>query len=117
MKHKLNTPSDCLRKVEKKKVVLLGNATKEEFPGWKIFQDLSDLPNEGVYADIIKHFAVSLQGRPPIFLDQLLNFDQGNDRIIETTELIKMTQEVIQIGESKRKRLKLTFLEVFLRLL
>jgi ankyrin repeat protein len=87
-----------LEKVEKKKVVLLGNATKEEFPGWKIFQDLSDLPNEGVYADIIKHFAVSLQGRPPIFLDQLLNFDQGNDRTIETTELIKMTQEVIQIG-------------------
>ncbi|KAH0822622.1 hypothetical protein GEV33_000169 [Tenebrio molitor] len=84
-----------LEKVEKKKVVLLGNATKEEFQGWKIFQDLSDLPNEGVYTDIIKHFAVSLQGRPPIFLDQLLNFDQGNDRTIETTEL---TQEVIQIG-------------------
>jgi hypothetical protein len=38
-----------LEKVEKKKVVLLGNATKEEFQGWKIFQDLSDLPNEGVY--------------------------------------------------------------------
>jgi hypothetical protein len=87
-----------LEKVEKKKVVLLANATKEEFPGWRIFQDLSDLTNEGVDADIIKHFAVSLQGQPPMFLDQLLNFDQGNDRTIETTELIKMTQEVVQIG-------------------
>jgi ankyrin repeat protein len=87
-----------LEKVEKKKVVLLANATKQEFPGWNIFQDLSDLPNEGVYADIIKHFAVSLQGRQSIFLDQLLNFDQENGKIIETKELIQMTQEVIQIG-------------------
>jgi hypothetical protein len=87
-----------LEKVEKKKVVLLANATKEEFPGWRIFQDLSDLTNEGVYADIIKHFAVSLQGQPPMFLDQLLDFDQGNDRTIETAELIKMTQEVVEIG-------------------
>jgi hypothetical protein len=87
-----------LEKVEKKKVVLLANATKDEFPGWRIFQDLSDLTNEGVYADISKHFAVSLQGQPPMFLDQLLNFDQGNDRTITTTELIKMTQEVVQIG-------------------
>ncbi|KAH0816896.1 hypothetical protein GEV33_005895 [Tenebrio molitor] len=87
-----------LEKVEKKKVILLANATKEEFPGWRIFQDLSDLTNEGVYADIIKHFAVSLQGQPPMFLDQLHDFDQGNDRTIETTELIKMTQEVVQIG-------------------
>jgi hypothetical protein len=87
-----------LEKVEKKKVVLLTNATKEEFPGWKIFQDLSDLLNDGVYTDITQHFSVSLQGRPPIFLDQLLNFGQGNCRTIETTELIKMTQEVIQIG-------------------
>jgi ankyrin repeat protein len=90
-----------LEKIEKKKVVLLANATKEEFPGWNIFQDLSDLPNEGVYTDIIKHFAVSLQGRQSIFLDQLLNFDQKNGRIIETTELIKMTQEVVQIGKSQ----------------
>jgi hypothetical protein len=87
-----------LEKVEKKKVVLLANATKEEFPGWRIFQDLSDLTNEGVYADIIKHFAVSLQGQPPMFLNQLLDFDQGNNRTIETTEFIKMTQEVVQIG-------------------
>jgi hypothetical protein len=87
-----------LEKVEKKKVVLLANATKEEFPGWRIFQDLSDLTNEGVYADIIKHFAVSLQGQPPMFLDQLLDFDQGNAKTIATTELIKMTQEVVQIG-------------------
>jgi hypothetical protein len=87
-----------LEKVEKKKVVLLANATKEEYPGWRIFQDLSDLTNEGVDADIIKHFAVSLQGQPPMFLDQLLDFDQGNYRTIETTELIKMTQEVVQIG-------------------
>jgi ankyrin repeat protein len=46
---------------------------------------------------------VSLQGRPPIFLDQLLNFDQGNCRTIETTELIKMTQEVIQIGRRQEE--------------
>jgi hypothetical protein len=92
-----------LEKVEKKKVVLLGNATKEGFQGWKIFQDLSDLPNEGVYTDIIKHFAVSLQGRPPIFLDQLLNFDQGNDRTVETRELIKMTQVVLQIGRKQEE--------------
>jgi hypothetical protein len=92
-----------LEKVEKKKVVLLTNATKEEFPGWKIFQDLSDLLNDGVYTDITKHFSVSLQGRPPIFLDQLLNFDQGNCRTIETTELIKMTQEVIQIGRRQEE--------------
>jgi hypothetical protein len=88
-----------LEKVEKKKVVLLANVTKEEFPGWRIFQDLSDLTSEGVYTDIVKHFAVSLQGQPPMFLDQLLNFDKGNDRTIETTELIKMTQEVVQIGK------------------
>jgi hypothetical protein len=87
-----------LENVEKKKVVLLANVTKEEFPGWRIFQDLSDLTIEGVYTDIVKHFAVSLQDQPPMFLDQLLDFDQGNDRTIETTELIKMTQEVVQIG-------------------
>jgi ankyrin repeat protein len=92
-----------LEKVEKKKVVLLANATKEEFPGWNIFQDLSDLPNEDVYKDIVKDFAVSLQGRQPIFLDQLLNFDKKNARNIETTELIKMTQEVVQIGRSQKK--------------
>jgi hypothetical protein len=46
---------------------------------------------------------VSLQGRPPIFLDQLLNFDQGNDRTIETTELVKMTQEVLQIGRKQEE--------------
>jgi ankyrin repeat protein len=92
-----------LEKVEKKKVVLLTNATKEEFPGWNIFQDLSDLPNEDVYKDIVKDFAVSLQGRQPIFLDQLLNFDKKNARNIETTELIKMTQEVVQIGRSQKK--------------
>jgi hypothetical protein len=92
-----------LEKVEKKKVVLLRNATKEEFHGWKIFQDLSDLPNEGVCTDIVKHFAVSLQGRPPIFLDQLLNFDQRNDRTIETTELVKITQEVLQIGRKQEE--------------
>jgi hypothetical protein len=93
-----------LERVEKKKkVILLGNATKEEFPGWKIFQDLSDLPNDGVYTDIIKHFEVSLQGRPPISLDQLFNSDQKNGRTIETTELIKMTQEFIQIGRKQEK--------------
>jgi hypothetical protein len=90
-----------LEKVEKKKVVLLANATKTMFPGWNIFQHLSDLPNEDVYANIIKHFEVSLQGRKSIFLDQLLNFDQENGRTIETTELIKMTQEVIQIGRKQ----------------
>jgi ankyrin repeat protein len=92
-----------LEKIEKKKVVLLANATKEEFPGWRIFQDLSDLTNEGVYRDITKHFAVSLQGRQSIFLDQLLNFDQDNVRIIETTELIKMTQEIVQIGRRQKE--------------
>jgi anti-anti-sigma regulatory factor len=46
---------------------------------------------------------VSLQGRQPIFLDQLLNFDKINARNIETTELIKMTQEVVQIGRSQKK--------------
>jgi ankyrin repeat protein len=91
-----------LEKVEKKKVVLLGNATKEEFQGWNIFQDLSDLSNEGVYADITKSFAVSLQGRQSIFLHELLDFDQKNARIIETTELIKMTQEVVQIGRRQK---------------
>jgi ankyrin repeat protein len=90
-----------LENVEKKKVVLLANATKEEFPEWRIFQDLSDIQNEGVYTDIVKHFAVSLQGRQQIFLHQLLNFNQENARIIETTELIKMTQEVVQIGRSQ----------------
>jgi anti-anti-sigma regulatory factor len=90
-----------LEKIKKRKVVLLANATKEEFPEWRIFQDLSDIQNEGVYTDIVKHFAVSLQGRQPIFLDQLLNFDQENARIIETTELIKMTQEVVRIGRSQ----------------
>ncbi|CAH1381357.1 unnamed protein product, partial [Tenebrio molitor] len=90
-----------LEKIKKRKVVLLANATKEEFPEWRIFQDLSDVQTEGVYTDIVKHFAVSLQGRPPIFLDQLLNFNQENVRIIETTELIKMTQEVVQIGRSQ----------------
>jgi ankyrin repeat protein len=95
-----------LEKVEKKKVVLLANATKTMFPGWKIFQDLSDLPNEDVYANIIKHFEVSLQGRKSIFLDQLLNFDQENGRTIETTELIKMTQEVIQIGRKQENAFK-----------
>jgi hypothetical protein len=87
-----------LEKIKKRKVVLLANATKEEFPEWRIFQDLSDIQNEGVYTDIVKHFAVSLQGRQQIFLHQLLNFDHENARIIETTELIKMTQEVVQIG-------------------
>jgi hypothetical protein len=76
---------------------------KKSFPGWNIFQDLSDLLNEDVYKDITKDFSVSLQGRQPIFLDQLLNFDKGNARNIETTELIKMTQEVIQIGRSQKK--------------
>ncbi|CAH1381414.1 unnamed protein product, partial [Tenebrio molitor] len=90
-----------LEKIKKRKVVLLANATKEEFPEWRIFQDLSDIQNEGVYTDIVKHFAVSLQGRQQIFLHQLLNFDQENARIIETTELIKMTQEVVQIGRSQ----------------
>ncbi|XP_068913159.1 uncharacterized protein [Tenebrio molitor] len=90
-----------LEKIKKKKVVLLANATKEEFPEWRIFQDLSDIQNEGVYTAIVKHFAVSLQGRQQIFLHQLLNFDQENARIIETTELIKMTQEVVQIGRSQ----------------
>jgi ankyrin repeat protein len=92
-----------LEKVEKKKVVLLANATKEDFPEWNIFQDLSDLSNEDVYTDIVKHFAVSLQGRQSIFLDQLLNFDKKNARNIETTELVKMTQEVIQIGRNQDK--------------
>jgi hypothetical protein len=92
-----------LEKIKKKKVVLLTNATKEEFPEWKIFQDLSDTQNEGVYTDILKHFEVSLQARIPIFLDQLLNFDQENARIIETTELIKMTQEVVQIGRRQEE--------------
>jgi hypothetical protein len=90
-----------LETVEKKKVVLLTNMTKEEFPGWNVFQDLSDLSNEDVYKDIVKDFAVSLQDRQPIVLDQLLNFDQENGKIIETTELIKMTQEVVQIGRSQ----------------
>jgi ankyrin repeat protein len=92
-----------LEKIKKKKVVLLANATKEEFPEWRSFQDLTDLQNEGVYTDIIKHFSVSLQGRPPIFLHQLLNFDQENARIIKTTELIKMTQEVVQIGRRQKE--------------
>jgi anti-anti-sigma regulatory factor len=46
---------------------------------------------------------VSLQGRQPIFLDQLLNFDKINARNIETTELIKMTQEVVQIGRRQEE--------------
>jgi ankyrin repeat protein len=92
-----------LKKVKNKKVVLLANATKAEFPRWKIFQDVSDLTSEGVYTNIIKRFAVSLQGRPRIFLHQLLNFDQENARIIETTELIKMTQEVVQIGRRQEE--------------
>jgi ankyrin repeat protein len=95
-----------LEKIKKRKVILLANATKEEFPEWRIFQDLSDVQTEGVYTDIVKHFAVSLQGRPPIFLDQLLNFNQENARIIETTELIKMTQEVVQIGRSRENAFK-----------
>jgi serine/threonine-protein phosphatase 6 regulatory ankyrin repeat subunit B len=92
-----------LEKIKKRKVVLLANATKEEFPQWRIFQDLSDIQNEGVYTDIVKHFAVSLQGRQQIFLHQLRNFNQENARIIETTELIKMTQEVVQIGRKQEE--------------
>jgi ankyrin repeat protein len=92
-----------LERIEKKKVILLANATKKDFPGWKILQDLSDLSNEPVYTDITKHFAVSLQGRPSISLDQLLNFDKKNAKMIETTELIKMTQEVVQIGRRQEK--------------
>jgi ankyrin repeat protein len=92
-----------LEKIKKRKVVLLANATKEEFPKWTIFQDLSDIQNEGVYTDIVKHFAVSLQGRQQIFLHQLLNFDHENARIIETAELIKMTQEVVQIGRRQEE--------------
>jgi ankyrin repeat protein len=92
-----------LEKVEKKKVILLLNATRGEFPGWNIFQDLSDIQNEGVYTDIVKHFAVSLQGRQSIFLDQLLNFAHENCKTFETTELIKMTQEVIQIGRRQEE--------------
>jgi ankyrin repeat protein len=87
-----------LEKIEKKKVVLLANATKEDFPRWNVFQDLSDLPNEDVYKDIIEHFVVSLQGRQSIFLDHLLNFDQRNGRNIETADLTKMTQEIVEIG-------------------
>jgi hypothetical protein len=98
-----------LEKVEKKKVVLLANPAKDEFPGWRIFQDLSDLTNEGVYADIIKHFSVSLRGQPPMFLDQLLDSDKGNDRTIETTELIKMTQESVQIGRRWEEEFEITF--------
>jgi hypothetical protein len=41
--------------------------------------------------------------RQSIFLDQFINFDQENARIIETTELIKMTQEVVQIGRRQEK--------------
>jgi ankyrin repeat protein len=92
-----------LEKIKKRKVVLLANATKEEFPKWRIFQDLSDIQNEGVYTDIVKHFAVSLQGRQQFFLHQLLNFDHENARIIETAELIKMTQEVVQIGRRQEE--------------
>jgi hypothetical protein len=91
-----------LEKVKKKKVVLLlANATKDDFPGWNIFQDLSDLSNQDVYKDIAKKFLVSLQGRKSISLDELLNFDQENARTIGTTELIKMTQEVITIGRKE----------------
>jgi hypothetical protein len=78
-----------LERVENKKVILLANATKDDFPGWNIFQDLSDLPNDGVYTDIIKHFAVSLQGRKSIFLDQLLNFDQKMGEQLKLQILIK----------------------------
>jgi ankyrin repeat protein len=93
-----------LEKIGKKKVVLLANATKEEFQGWKIFQNLYDLRNEGVYKNIVKDFVVSLQDRESISLDQLLNSDQKNSRSIETTDLIKMTQQkVTQIGRGQEK--------------
>jgi ankyrin repeat protein/energy-coupling factor transporter ATP-binding protein EcfA2 len=92
-----------LEKIAKKKVVLLANVRKDDFLGWNIFQDLSDLPNMGVYTDISKHFTVSLQGREPISLDQLFNSDQKHYRTIATTQLVKMTQEVIQIGRSQEK--------------
>jgi hypothetical protein len=59
MKPKLNTLSECSKRLTRKKSYYWQR--KEEFPGWRIFQDLSDLPSEGVYADITKHFAVSLQ--------------------------------------------------------
>jgi ankyrin repeat protein len=92
-----------LQKDEKKKIVLLTNATKEEFPGRKIFQDLSDLLNDGVYTDIIRDFKVSLQGRQLISLEQLLNFDHENCRSFETRELIKMAHDHIQIGRKQKK--------------
>jgi ankyrin repeat protein/energy-coupling factor transporter ATP-binding protein EcfA2 len=96
-----------LEKIAKKKVVLLANVTKDDFLGWNIFQDLSDLPNipniPNIYTDISKHFTVSLQGQQPISLDQLFNSDQKHYRTIATTQLVKMTQEVIQIGRSQEK--------------
>jgi ankyrin repeat protein len=87
-----------LERVQKKKVVLLANAKREDFSGWKIFQNLSDLRKQDVYNDIVNRFEISLQCRLSICLKDLLEFDQNFCRTIETTELIKMTQEVMNIG-------------------
>jgi ankyrin repeat protein len=87
-----------LERIEpKKKVLLIGDFQKDDFPHWKVFETLYDLP-EDLYDLVVQNFEVSLQGRNPICLERLFDTPRTS-KIIGTRELFQMTQDALLIGD------------------
>jgi ankyrin repeat protein len=104
-KIRITSVTKLLEKCKKRKKLLLvleiDNTSKEEFPNWKIFKNLSDIRDKKNFDDIIERFEISLQGRQSISLKQFINFDPEFSTVIKTRELFKMTHNILSIGNKE----------------
>jgi ankyrin repeat protein len=104
-KIRITSVTKLLEKCKKRKKLLLvleiNNTSKEEFPNWKIFDNLSDIRDKKNFDDIIERFEISLQGRQSISLKEFINFDPEFSTVIKTRELFQMTHNILSIGNKE----------------
>ena len=100
-KEQVRRAIELLGKMEtKKKLLVLGDLRREEFPEWSVFENLHDLAGDDLFDEIVKRYEVSLQGRGSISLERLIE-TRDRMKIIKIRELFLMSQEPILIGDKK----------------
>ncbi|KAJ3658220.1 hypothetical protein Zmor_009973 [Zophobas morio] len=90
-----------------KKVVLVGDVALDDFPEMNVFESLFDViknfADEPFCDNILDTFEVSLQGRDPICLTQLVEIDPKIAKQFRVDKLLTMSQSELEIGGKKEE--------------
>ncbi|RZC41502.1 Ankyrin repeat domain containing protein [Asbolus verrucosus] len=89
------------RCTEKKKLILVEGGVKENFPNWKVFANLSDIPKVGLRKKIAKNFSCKLQGKKTISLEELGAYDSEITEVFHVSSLLQIAlDDSFNIGEA-----------------